>query len=107
MNVKLLSVCWLLLLYLNGTWYFLRGFLLTRREIHLKSSVSDQASCCLSGTAKYKQIIILVIDALRYDFLKYENTTSANELPVYRNNIPIVHHLLSGGHAAIYQVFSI
>lgn len=91
---------WLFLLYSNGVLHFLQGFLLTRREIHLKSSAFDGVSCCLEP--KYRQIIILLIDALRYDFLPYNNSTSSGA--IYHNNFPVVHKLLKDDHAVLYQV---
>lgn len=90
---------WLFLLYSNGVLHFLQGFLLTRREIHLKSSAFDGVSCCLEP--KYRQIIILLIDALRYDFLPYNNSTSSGA--IYHNNFPVVHKLLKDDHAVLYQ----
>ena len=83
---------WLVLLYLNGVVFFLKGFLLTRREIHSKSSITDETSCCLP--AKYKQVIILIIDALRYDFLAYQNISGVDK-EMYHNNLPIVNQLLN------------
>ena len=97
----LIAVFWLFLLYSNGVLYFLQGFLLTRREIHLKSTSSDGVSCCLEP--KYKQIIILIIDALRYDFLLFNNQTS-EEIPSFHNNLPIVQNLLKDNHGVLYQV---
>ncbi len=96
---------WLFLLYSNGVIYFLHGFLLTRREIHLKSTVSDGVSCCLEP--KYKQIIILIIDALRYDFLLYNNDTIKENIPIYHNNLPVVQQLLKDNHGVLYQVLYI
>lgn len=96
---------WLFLLYSNGVIYFLQGFLLTRREIHLKSTVSDGVSCCLEP--KYKQIIIFIIDALRYDFLLYNNDTSKENIPIYHNNLPVVQQLLKDNHGVLYQVLYI
>ncbi|KAI9564828.1 hypothetical protein GHT06_008569 [Daphnia sinensis] len=90
---------WLLLLYSNGVLHFLQGFLLTRREIHLKSTVSDGVSCCLEP--KYRQIIILLIDALRYDFLAYNNSTSTGA--IYHNNLPVVHKLMKNDRGVLYQ----
>ena len=99
---NLLLFSWLILLYANGVIYFLQGFLLTRREIHLKSAVFDGVSCCLDS--KYKQIIILIIDALRYDFLVYNNSTNASSIPIYHNNLPVVQRLLKDNHGVLYQV---
>lgn len=91
---------WLFFLYAYGVLHFLQGFLLTRREVHLKSTTFDGVSCCLAP--KYKQIVILVIDALRYDFLVYNNSTSSR--PIYHNNFPVVQKLLRDNHAILYQV---
>ena len=94
---------WFALLYTNGVVYFLKGFLLTRREIQAKSMTTDETSCCLP--AKYKKVIILVIDALRYDFLAYQNLTGADN-QIYHNKLQIIHQLLrdSPNNTALYQV---
>lgn len=95
-------ICWLLLVYANGLLYFLQGFLLTRREVHMKSIASDGISCCLD--AKYNQIIILLIDALRYDFIKYNNYTNEKNIPSYQNNLPVIQQLMKDSHGALYKV---
>lgn len=93
---------WTFLLYSVGVKHFLKGFLLTRHEIHLKSTVSDGTSCCLKS--KYEKVIILMIDALRYDFLLYDNNTSEGDIPIAHNNMPIVEQLLKDEHGVLYQV---
>ena len=88
----------LILLYINGTTFFLKGFLLTRKESLVKSSFNDGISCCL--TPKYKKVIIFVIDALRYDFIFYDKDATQ----IYRNNMPFIAKLLDGSSASLYQV---
>lgn len=93
---------WLIVLYASGAAHFLQGFLLTRREIHLKSSVSDGVSCCME--AKYDKVIILLIDALRYDFLLYDNKTKEEGMSIAHNNMPVVQRLIEDNHGILYQV---
>ena len=95
----------LIILYTNSTWHFLRGFLLTRREIHLKSSRADEFSH-QKLKPKYSKIIILVIDALRHDFLSFDSNIDASkeDLPMYRHNLPIVQQLLKDDRGILFQV---
>lgn len=105
MHTKSLFFVWVILLYMNGTWYFLQGFLLSRREIHQKSaSIEEPFYSNLSP--KYRKVIILIIDALRHDFVSHHNYTTGDEIPIYHNNLPIVHQLLKNDKALIYQVYS-
>jgi len=89
---------------MNGTWYFLQGFLLSRREIHQKSA-SIKEAFSRNLTPKYSKVIILIIDALRYDFTSHHNYTAEDQIPIYHNNLPIVHRLLKNDQAVLYQVY--
>ena len=104
MEKTVFLVIWLLLLYINGTCFFLRGFLLTRRESSLQSSPDDGVSCCLPH--KYQKVIILVIDALRYDFILNDETGTGDVLP-YQNNMPFLTELLENSSASLFQVCTV
>jgi predicted AlkP superfamily pyrophosphatase or phosphodiesterase len=84
MNYKFLS---LNILYIIGLIFFLNGFLLTRRVI-LQNSIGTIPT---SIPTQFKQVILIVIDALRYDFIK-PNNKSINRN--YLNQMPFVHQLL-------------
>ena len=85
MNLKFFSLSFL---YLIGLTFFLNGFLLTRRVI-LKNS---NTTLPLSKSNQFQQVILIVIDALRYDFIKPIND---NSIPTnYHNQMPFIRELL-------------
>lgn len=59
-----------------------------------KSSNLDNLQYCLNSTNK---VIILIIDALRYDFMQYDNnyTSVSDSLPSYKNKLPVINNLLT------------
>ena len=74
LGVILLSLTFVLLLHTAGLYVFVQGFLLTR------VALSNQASAC-SGDhnclpARYSRAVVLIVDALRHDFLfPHQNAT--------------------------------
>lgn len=86
MNLKFLS---LIFLYIIGLLFFLNGFLLTRRVILQNSNDTIP----LSKPNEFNQVIFLVIDALRYDFIKpnINNQTINNN---YQNQMKFIQNLL-------------
>ena len=70
--VTVFRTSWILLyivfLQLVGIYLFTRGFLLSRLSLSTVATCSDPASPC-TLTPTHKRAIILVIDALRFDFL--------------------------------------
>ncbi|CAF3994735.1 unnamed protein product [Rotaria sordida] len=84
MNYKFLSLNFL---YIIGLIFFLNGFLLTRRVI-LQNSIGTFP---LSIPIEFNQVILIVIDALRYDFIKPNNDSITNN---YLNQMPFVQELL-------------
>ncbi|CAF2725058.1 unnamed protein product [Rotaria sp. Silwood2] len=84
MNYKFLSLS---VLYVIGLSFFLNGFLLTRRVI-LQNSIGTIPS---SIPIEFNQVILIVIDALRYDFIKPNNASINNN---YLNQMSFVQELL-------------
>ena len=85
MSYRFLS---LLGLYIVGLVFFLNGFLLTRRVILQNSTGAIPPTIPLD----FKQVILIVIDALRYDFIKpHDNSIESN----YRNQMPFIRELLT------------
>ena len=84
MNTKYLSLNFI---YILGLLLFLNGFLLTRRVI-LKNSSGVIPS---SVPNDFQQVILIVIDALRYDFIQSNNISNERN---YLNQMPFVHQLL-------------
>jgi len=84
MNYIFLSLTFV---YIIGLLFFLNGFLLTRRVI-LQNSTGTIPS---SVPIEFNQVILIVIDALRYDFIK-PNKDSINSN--YLNQMPFIQELL-------------
>ena len=64
--LALLVLGWLSYVHLSGTYLFIQGFLLTRMALPDVSSCRD-STCNL--TATHKRLVLLIIDALRFDFV--------------------------------------
>ncbi|MFH4979999.1 hypothetical protein AB6A40_006708 [Gnathostoma spinigerum] len=95
MKFKLLDIIFLICSYLVSLLLFQHGFLLKRVELPNRSSCSDVSgdrhTCWLP--AQYKRAIIVLIDALRYDFLAPYNVS--NIYQPYLGHFPTVYHLLT------------
>lgn len=102
----LLLLIWLTALYFVGIWLFTRGFFLTRSVINKKNSCdvdfAGQAhnyvldkhghdGCWMH--ARFKKAIILIIDALRFDFVAHKEPVDGNER-VFHNKFTTVHQIL-------------
>ena len=70
-----------------GLLIFTRGFLLSRVAITNATEASDLSTL----TPQYKKAVVLVIDALRYDFVMPQPASNS----YYHNKLPIVQTLLS------------
>ena len=91
----------LVLVYTVGLFIFAKGFLLKRVVVERNSTCnvefthqSDQhagAGCWMHGS--FKKAVVIVIDALRYDFINYHDNLQ-DDIP-YKNKLPFVKHLLS------------
>ena len=93
--------------YVLGIVLFSRGFLLKRYAISDKSNCSDvedlwgkrsgesrtDQSCRASG--KYSKAVLIIIDALRFDFARYEKDILENETLPYQNKLPVIHEVLT------------
>lgn len=86
-----------------GLYVFTSGFLLSRREIELKSTCqndqllesSNSTNTCWtvpSLNSTYKKVVLIVIDALRYDFAFYRRQNTRANLP-YLNKLQIFKEL--------------
>ncbi|KAI9209558.1 uncharacterized protein BJ171DRAFT_484388 [Polychytrium aggregatum] len=115
-SLKLLLV---LALQALSIWLFASGFLLTRMELPTLStcdpSVTVVAKPSNDSTApaeairadglcwhppRYKRAVLVILDALRYDFTVYNESMALDEsqnrgrVPFYRNKLPVLHRLL-------------
>jgi phosphatidylinositol glycan class O len=88
-----------------GIYLFTKGFLLTRLVLDEKSSCSSPPITLTSqfpkaGTPEggcwhpktFDKAVVIIIDALRYDFtIPFENTTALNPAQAYHNAIPLLY----------------
>ncbi|XP_074650116.1 GPI ethanolamine phosphate transferase 3, catalytic subunit-like [Tubulanus polymorphus] len=97
-------IVWTGCIYALGIYLFTKGFLLNRFVIerasecdtdlkHVQNDDHGHAGCWMH--ARYKRAVVLIIDALRYDFIKH-NATIRNDAasPPYANKLKHVTHLL-------------
>lgn len=73
---------WILIVHVVGVALFTTGFLLTRPVF---SDVSDVNS---NSAKAFDRAVILVVDALRYDFAAKVNEQTAQEFPYFSNQLP-------------------
>ena len=67
-TLSLIILLWVVFLHVSGIYLFTRGFLLTRMAL---SDISNScADCTLPPT--HSRLILLVVDALRFDFVSPE-----------------------------------
>eukprot|EP00051_Salpingoeca_urceolata_P021492 m.338012 g.338012 ORF g.338012 m.338012 type:complete len:997 (+) comp19809_c1_seq10:1096-4086(+) len=86
---------WCFLLQLCGVLLFASGFLLSRPSFNNKSTCSE-SSDNQCATPSFQRVVVLVIDALRYDMAEKQEppSTGSNELPPFHNRLPVIHRLL-------------
>ncbi|PYH46025.1 GPI ethanolamine phosphate transferase 3 [Aspergillus saccharolyticus JOP 1030-1] len=90
---------WIGLVHLSGLYFFTKGFLLTRQILGSRSSCDqaprvlwpgihgDDEGCWLRPT--FKKAIVLIIDALRYDFtIPYSSSQTEKS---YHNALTVLH----------------
>ncbi|KAJ7102828.1 hypothetical protein C8R44DRAFT_716146 [Mycena epipterygia] len=73
-------LCWIFLIHLAGIYLFTNGFLLTRLSLPDSTECSDR-TCLLPPT--HKRAVLLIIDALRFDFVSPEPPIPAS--PFHHN----------------------
>ena len=95
----------LIFTYIVGLLIFTKGFLLVRTMIHQNNSCevefAARADNLLHGGhsgcwthARFKRAIVIIVDALRYDFLSYNTSLKSDALP-YKNKLKTVHALMN------------
>ncbi|KAF9559692.1 mannose-ethanolamine phosphotransferase gpi13 [Mortierella alpina] len=101
---------WVFLVHVGAIYLFTRGFLLSRSVLAAKSECNntniDESFFSWQGHGKqaqdncwypqqYKKAVVVVIDALRFDFVVPHNNLPDNEKePHYLNKLPVIHNLL-------------
>lgn len=98
---------WILLLHVAGIFFFTKGFLLTRMVLDNKSSCEvlpfDDSSHAPSWTGgnsdkgcwhqkSFDKAIVIIIDALRYDFtFPFAPSVESEQAHLFHNNIPVLY----------------
>ncbi|KAJ3309011.1 mannose-ethanolamine phosphotransferase gpi13 [Boothiomyces sp. JEL0838] len=86
-NLQLKSSVIIFAIQIVGLYLFKEGFLLSRLELHTKSTQP-------ALFPRYNKTLLVMIDALRFDFIKYEPEI-AKDAPHYINKVPVIHELLT------------
>ncbi|XP_070543027.1 GPI ethanolamine phosphate transferase 3-like [Ptychodera flava] len=93
-------IAWLSILYITGIVLFTKGFLLKRLEVPIHSDCQLQGKpgnfshgCWMQK--RYERAIIMVIDALRFDFTVYNTSVEEDQLLPFQNKLPTMHKLLT------------
>ena len=120
---------WIVSLHLAGLYLFSRGFLLNRVTLEDRSQCNDTAAWFrnnpLAGAPlpivsnklslsehtdcwqapRFKRAILLLMDALRFDFVDYDETLPASDVPSFRNKMPVFQRLCKEKpqHAMLFQ----
>ena len=89
-----------------GVLVFTGGFLLKRQVLTEKSACHNYSSpypnSCNKVPRQYSKAIVLIIDALKYDFAVYNHSISSSHARPYENRLPIFHNL-SHGEGRLYE----
>lgn len=97
-QVLLRNAIFVFIMQLSGLYLFKEGFLLTRLELENKSphtaalaSGTATGSKDLGGFRRFNKTLLVMIDALRYDFMKWdEEASQSRERPHYLNKLEIL-----------------
>lgn len=95
--------------YIIGIYIFTQGFLLNRLVVPKTSTCNDSlAFSTLLNThgekvaninscwrpARFKKAVLVVIDALRYDFMLYNESLGVKKALSFQNKLSVIHELL-------------
>ena len=91
---------WTLCILVCAVYLFTGGFLLKRQVLTEKSACHNYSSpypdSCNLVPRQYGKAIILIIDALKYDFAVYNDSVPTATARPYQNRLPIIHSLAKG-----------
>ncbi|KAG0221967.1 mannose-ethanolamine phosphotransferase gpi13 [Actinomortierella wolfii] len=95
---------WVFLFHVGAIYLFTRGFLLSRSVLDSRSecnntNVADVVGMNTAGNCWYPQrfnkAVIIVIDALRFDFVVPYETPVGTKERYYHNKLPVIHSLMN------------
>ncbi len=97
-----LVLCWTYFVYAIGIWLFTKGFLLKRLAIEenstchvnftVKADQHGEEGCWMHK--RFHKAVIIVIDALRFDFVAYSKLDKDEEELPFQNKLKVVHELM-------------
>jgi phosphatidylinositol glycan class O len=98
--LKLLA--WLAVIQGIGLYLFITGFFLTRFELDTKSEcmlepalkIPTSEETCWHSDMQYDRAILVIIDALRFDFANFTENKRESDVAPYENKLPIIHETL-------------
>ena len=105
MDRYFLFLFWSNLIFGLTVFLFQRGFLLSREVLADKTQCVLKNDSCYPVPREYSKAIVLIIDALRYDFAVFDKNVSVKAKP-YQNAMPIINQLIEQGHGKLYQSFA-
>ncbi|KAG0262209.1 mannose-ethanolamine phosphotransferase gpi13 [Actinomortierella ambigua] len=95
---------WLFLFHVGAIYLFTRGFLLSRSVLDSKSECNNTNVESFTGLdaagdcwypQRFNKAVVILIDALRFDFVVPHDTPLDEREPYYHNKLPIIHSLLN------------
>jgi phosphatidylinositol glycan class O len=103
-NIALLLFSCIFLLHLGALSLFTRGFLLKRTTLEARNECDPSSKSCVLEP-KFDRAVILLVDALRYDFLFPIDPASAKFDAAHHNHlaVPIALSTISPAHSIMYK----
>ena len=84
---------------------FKSGFLLSRDVLPDRTLCTNNESCYPIPKQSSKAVVLL-IDALRYDFTLFDEDLKENDTKPYQNAMPIISKLIKDGHGKLYESYA-
>lgn len=106
MDRYFLFLFWSNLIFGITIFIFQKGFLLNREVLTDRTECQTKLSndsCYNSTPRQYSKAIVLIIDALRYDFALFDKNLTQPSLKPYQNAMPIISQLLDQGQGRLFQ----
>ena len=114
MDKHFATLCFLFLFWSNlifgiTVYIFQRGFLLSREVLNDRTvcpKLGSNDSCYPKMPRQYSKAIVLIIDALRYDFALHDYNATESDLKAYQNALPVISELILQGNGHLFQSFA-
>lgn len=97
---------WIVFLHIGSLSLFTRGFLLTRLALDTKTACEPSSSCTLPAT--HKRAVILIIDALRFDFVAPSENLPASRSEYYHDVLTLPRQLTAANpsHSFLFNSYA-